>query len=103
MQNIIKNILTDVKVELSAEFDQNFTRKAFFDKKWKDMLKKKTPVPTPEDKKYINEVGVFEGGGYEPKGVYRPKMDCLMKTFQGDKFCEVCNRAIEKMILYYTE
>ena len=36
MQNIIKNILTDVKVELSAEFDQNFTRKAFFDKKWKD-------------------------------------------------------------------
>ena len=36
MQNLIKNILTDVKVELSAEFDQNFTRKAFFDKKWKD-------------------------------------------------------------------
>ena len=69
----------------------------------KDMLKKKTPVPTPEDNKYINEVGVFEGGGYEPKGMYRPKMDCLMKTFQGDKFCEVCHKAIEKMILYYTE
>lgn len=40
MQNIIKNILTDVKVELSAEFDQNFTRKAFFDKKWKDRKRK---------------------------------------------------------------
>ena len=32
----MKNILTDIKVELSQEFDQNFERKAFFDKKWKD-------------------------------------------------------------------
>lgn len=32
----MKNILTDIKVELSQEFDQNFERKAFFDEKWKD-------------------------------------------------------------------
>lgn len=84
-------------------WEPNITTLVDFDKKWKDMIKKKTPVPTPEEDKYINEVGVYEGGGYEPKGVYRPKMDCLMKTFKGDKFCEVCNRAIERMILYYTE
>lgn len=36
MQNLIKNILTDVKVELSQEFDKNFERKAFFETKWKD-------------------------------------------------------------------
>ena len=89
---------------LSIEpWEPNLTTLVDFDSKWKDMLKKKTPVPTPAENKYINEVGVFEGGGYEPKGMYRPKMDCLMKTFQGDKFCEVCQKAIEKMILYYTE
>ena len=89
---------------LSIEpWEPNITTLVEFEKKWKDMLKKKTPVPTPAENKYIDEVGVFEGGGYEAKGVYRPKMDCLMKTFNGDKFCEVCNRAIERMILYYTE
>lgn len=84
-------------------WEPNITTLVDFDSKWKDMLKKKTPVPTPDTEKYDNEVGVFEGGGYEPKGVYRPKRDCLMKTFNGDKFCEVCHKAIEKMILYYTE
>ncbi len=84
-------------------WEPNITTLVDFDSKWKDMLKKKTPVPTPDTEKYDKEVGVFEGGGYEPKGVYRPKRDCLMKTFNGDKFCEVCHKAIEKMILYYTE
>ena len=46
---------------------------------------------------------MFEGGGYEPKGVYSPHMDCLMKTFNGHVFCPVCQRAIERMILYYSE
>ena len=89
---------------LSIEpWEPNLTTLVDFDRKWKDMLKKKTPVPTPEEEKFVDEVGVFEGGGYEPKGMYRPKMDCLMKTFKGDTFCEVCQKAIEKMILYYTE
>ena len=84
-------------------WEPNLTTLVDFDSKWKDMLKKKTPIPTPEDNKYINEVGVFEGGGYESKGMYRPKMDCLMKTFKGDKFCEVCQKAIERMIIYYSD
>lgn len=36
MQNLMRKILTDIKVELSDEFDRNFERKAFFSKKWKD-------------------------------------------------------------------
>lgn len=84
-------------------WEPNLTTLVDFDSKWKDMIKKKTPIPTPVEEKYIDEVGVFEGGGYEAHGVFRPKYDCLMRTFNGDKFCEVCNRAIEKMILYYTE
>lgn len=84
-------------------WEPNITTLKNFDKKWKDMLKKRTPVPTPVEDKYINEVGVYEGGGYEPKGMYRPKIDCLMKSFNGHVFCEVCQRAIERMIIYYSK
>ena len=34
MQNFIKNLLSDIRVDLTDEFDQNFERKAFFDKPW---------------------------------------------------------------------
>ena len=82
------------------EFGHGF---ADFDKKWKDMMDKKTPVPTPREKRYESTIGVFEGGGYEAEGVYSPHMDCLMKTFNGHDFCPVCQRAIERMILYYSK
>ena len=32
--DLIKNIISDVRVDLTEEFDRNFERKAFFDKKW---------------------------------------------------------------------
>lgn len=35
-KEFLNNIINDVKVELSQEFDRNFERKAFFDKKWND-------------------------------------------------------------------
>jgi hypothetical protein len=84
-------------------WEPNLTTLVNFDKKWKNMLHKKTPVPTPPTDKFINKTGVFEGGGYAAKGVYRPAHDCLMNSFKGDRFCEVCEKAIEKMILFYTE
>ena len=84
-------------------WEPNLTTLVNFDAKWKDMMDKKTPVPTPREKKYENTIGVFEGGGYEPEGVYSPHMDCLMKTFNGHEFCPVCQRAIERMILYYSK
>lgn len=84
-------------------YEPNITTLVDFGAKWKDMMDKKTPVPTPREAKYENTIGVFEGGGYEPKGVYSPHMDCLMKTFDGDVFCPVCTRAIERMIKYYSE
>ena len=84
-------------------WEPNITTLVNFDAKWKDMMDKKTPVPTPRETKYENTVGVFEGGGYEAEGIYSPRMDCLMKTFKGHVFCPVCQRAIERMILYYSE
>lgn len=36
MQDFIKNILSDLRVDLTDEFDRNFERKAFFDKAWEN-------------------------------------------------------------------
>ncbi len=84
-------------------WEPNITTLVNFDSKWKDMLGKKTPVPTPVENKYEKTVGVYEGAGYQMIGIYRPMIDCLMHTFDGDKFCPVCERAIERMIKHYTE
>ena len=85
-------------------WEPNITTLVNFDVKWKDLLDTKTPIPTPREKKYQHTIGVFEGGGYEAEGIYSPHMDCLMKSFKGCReFCPVCQRAIERMILYYTK
>lgn len=53
--------------------------------------------------KYWNKVGAFEGAGYQPKGIYRPMLDCIMFS-KGDKpFCKVCEEAIKEVIKSYTE
>lgn len=84
-------------------WEPNLTTLVDFDSKWKHMLKKRTPIPTPLEKKYEKKLGVFEGGGYESKGVYRPMVDCLMKTFDGNDFCPICSQSIQTMIDFYTE
>lgn len=53
--------------------------------------------------KYANRVGAFEGAGYEAKGLYRPEADCIMFTRDEVGFCDVCSRAIERMIDQYTQ
>ena len=82
--------------------DPNVTTLVDFSKKWKDLVDADTPIPTPSDSKYANKVGAFEGGGYVSKGIYRPRMDCTMKSISVDNFCPVCKRAIERMISFYT-
>lgn len=83
-------------------WEPNITTLVDFENKWKQLVNKRTPIPTPQNEKYMDVIGVFEGGGYEPKGMYRPKQDCLMKTFAGDTFCPVCQEAIQKMIDFYS-
>ncbi|MBO5919412.1 MAG: peptidase M64 [Bacteroidales bacterium] len=90
----------NIKIE---PWEPNLTTLVNFESKWKDMLPSGTSVPTPplSDPKDNVSMGVFEGGGYMAKGIYRPVMDCRMKTNQAQGFCPVCQRAIEKMIGYY--
>ena len=84
-------------------WEPNITSLVDFSNKWGDMIREGTPVPTPREKKNQSTIGVYEGGGYEPEGMYSPYMDCLMNTFKGHEFCPVCQRAIERMILYYSK
>ncbi|MBN2415565.1 hypothetical protein JXO52_06970 [bacterium] len=51
---------------------------------------------------YKDKVGVFEGAGYASEGLYRPEIECLMFSNGMNRFCAVCRKAIERMILYYT-
>jgi len=76
---------------LKAEpWEPNLTTLVDFDSKWKGMVDK-------------NGVGLFEGGGYMAKGIYRPYPDCRMKTNTAAGFCPVCAKAINDMIDYYTK
>ncbi len=84
-------------------WERNLTTLTDFDSKWKSLIDDSTPIPTPPDTIYFGIVGVFEGGGYVPKGVYRPMYDCTMKSKSVDNFCVVCKKAIQEMIDYYCD
>jgi hypothetical protein len=84
-------------------WEPNLTTLVSFEKKWKNMLKSGTPIPTVVTDENKTKVGVFEGGGYVAKGVYRPMFDCTMKSVQYDNFCPVCKSAIKEMVKYYAK
>jgi len=48
------------------------------------------------------QVGVFEGGGYRAKGLYRCTTDCIMFTRNRERFCPACARGIERVIDWAT-
>ena len=101
-------------------WEPNLTTMVDFQSKWADMVPKGTAIPTPVDPKVPNyrkitnekeqrlldaatqRVGVFEGGGYQSKGVYRPAQECRMKINEVTNFCPVCSRAIQRITDFYT-
>lgn len=85
-------------------WEPNITTLVNFERKWKDMLPKGHNLQTtPNDPKNTNVLGIFEGGGYMAKGIYRPYYECRMKNNTAQGFCPVCQRAINAMIDYYAK
>lgn len=82
-------------------WEPNITTMKDFDSKWKGMLKKGTPIPTAAKDKDKYEVGVYEGGGYNAHGVFRPAYDCRMRTNECEAFCPVCQAALKRLIEFY--
>jgi hypothetical protein len=84
-------------------WEPNITTLVDFGHKWKKMLPENCSIPTPLTAESKGKIGVYEGAGYVAKGIYRPQPDCLMRTFNGNEFCPVCQNAIQKMIDFYCE
>jgi hypothetical protein len=90
--------------DLNVEpWQPNITTLVNFESKWKHLVDAATPVPTPVSKPYDDVCGVFEGGGYVEKGVYRPAVNCRMKTNEAEGFCPACQEALTKMIEFVTD
>lgn len=84
-------------------WEQNITTLVDFSSKWERILPPNISIPTnPEHYKKF-PVGVYEGAGYSAKGIYRPAIDCRMKSNLADNFCPVCQISIEKLINFYTD
>ena len=73
-------------------WEPNITTQADFSSKWQDMVSDKGKEP----------VGLYEGAGYSLNGVYRPCQDCRMRTNENPHFCAVCDRALTRLIEFYT-
>jgi len=84
-------------------WEANLTTLVNFEAKWKNLVDPQTPVPTPVEDKYKNKIGVFEGGGYVAKGVYRPTYNSLMNSFSSNEFNQVCTNVLQKIINFYSE
>lgn len=82
-------------------WEPNITTLVDFGSKWKDLLPTGTPIPTPLDEEHREKPGVFEGGGYVAKGIYRPMDHCMMRDYA--PFCPACVRAIHRMIDFLTD
>lgn len=61
--------------------------------KWLMWVDSTTPLPTPANGAYSTKVGAFEGARYLTTGIYRPWLNCLMRSL-GVGFCPVCKEAL---------
>lgn len=87
----------DVSIE---PWEPNITTLVHFEKKWKNMVDKNTPIPTPLNKGYDDKIGAFQGAGYNKKDIYRPTPNCIMRTLDKPEFCPVCQKALQNIIIF---
>ncbi len=85
--------------------EPNITNMVDFESKWKQLIPKGTPIPTPPSNAVLRSqcgpIGAYEGAGYSRKGVYRPTMRCMMRDYA--PFCPVCHKRLEQIFKLYTE
>ncbi len=85
-------------------WETNLTTLVNFNGKWEKMIDKKTETPTIVNDSLLAlsdtewPIGLYEGGGYLEKGIYRPWPKCMMNQLYN--FCPVCCAAIEKYLDY---
>lgn len=99
------DIATNPLTDAIEPWQQNITNLADFESKWADMVPEGTKIPTEPTKKAEKNytVGLYEGANYVSKGAFRPAVVCRMRNNTATQFCPVCQRALERMIRFYTE
>ncbi len=89
--------------------EPNITSLVHFDLKWADLLPDPVSgtaiIPTPEDatipRTECGPIGIYEGAGYRPQGIYRPTMRCMMRDYA--PFCPVCMKRMNEIFDLYTK
>ena len=71
-------------------WEPNLTTHTAYPAKWQDLID-------------AGKASLIEGGGYLSKGVWRAQEDCRMRTNEHPDFCPVCQQALRRLILFYTE
>lgn len=84
-------------------WEKNITTLVDFDSKWKHLIDKDIPIPTPNDSIYFDKLGVFEGAGYVGRGVYRSTYDSIMRSLGVKSFNIVSQNAIKDVVLLYSK
>lgn len=99
------DIASNPLVQTIEPWQQNITNLADFGSKWADMMPEGAEIPSEPTKKAERNytVGVYEGANYMTRGAYRPAVVCRMRNNTATQFCPVCQRALERMIRFYTE
>lgn len=71
-------------------WEPNLTTLHDFSQKWQNLID-------------AGKAGLYEGGGYQQKGVWRGAENCRMKVNEVGEFCAVCQQALMRLIRFYTE
>ena len=98
-----EDVMNDTYPTDVEPWEQNVTTRVDFASKWQDMIPEGTPLPTPADNFNMHEVGLYEGAAYSARGLYRASYNCRMRTNEYPAFCPVCQRALRRLIEFYTE
>ena len=98
-----EDIMSDTYPTDVEPWEPNVTTRVNFASKWADLIPEGTPMPTPAEDFNTYQVGLFEGAAYSFKGLYRGSYNCRMRTNDYPAFCPVCQRALRRLIEFYTE
>lgn len=96
------DVMTDTYPLDTEPWEPNITTLVDFNGKWENLIAKGTPVPTPTRLAGEYPVGLYEGGGYSKRGIYRPADLCRMRVNDIDHFCPACQQALGRLIEFYT-
>ena len=97
------DVMTDTYPLHVEPWEPNVTTLVNFEAKWKHLIPAGTPMPTSVDDRDKYAIGLYEGGAYSKKGIYRGAFNCRMRTNHHPAFCPVCQDAIKNITDFYTK